>query len=163
MVISKALIKHGYSNFRLEILEYCTAKKTIEREQYYLDLLQAEYNTLKKAGSSQGFRHSDESKSKMKQKALTPERLEELKRRNEGFKGRERPEGSGRPSFFIEVFDTKNNETNVYGSLSEAALAIGVNKASISRALKRKGAGSINKEVATTVLIKKRYQLTKLL
>lgn len=33
--ISRAL--HGYSRFRLEILEYCDPSILIEREQYYLD------------------------------------------------------------------------------------------------------------------------------
>lgn len=37
--IHNALIKHGYSNFSLEILEYCKKEETILREQYYIDLL----------------------------------------------------------------------------------------------------------------------------
>lgn len=32
-VIAKALIKYGYSNFRLEILEYCKAEGRLKREQ----------------------------------------------------------------------------------------------------------------------------------
>ena len=42
--IYSALLKHGYSNFRLEIIEYCDPSNVIEREQYYLDLLNPEYN-----------------------------------------------------------------------------------------------------------------------
>ena len=45
-----------------EILEYCKPKNTIAREQYYLDLYRPIYNILKKAGSSLGFRHKDETK-----------------------------------------------------------------------------------------------------
>jgi hypothetical protein len=52
MVICRALLKHGYSHFTLEILEYCEPSCLIEREQYYLDLLNPEYNILKTAGSS---------------------------------------------------------------------------------------------------------------
>jgi group I intron endonuclease len=37
LVISRALIKHGYSNFSLEILEYCDIENLTEREQYYMD------------------------------------------------------------------------------------------------------------------------------
>ena len=37
-LIHRALLKHGYSNFSLDILEYCESDKLIIREQYYLDL-----------------------------------------------------------------------------------------------------------------------------
>lgn len=39
--ISRALVKYGHSNFKLEILEYCEPNRLIilEREQYYIDLL----------------------------------------------------------------------------------------------------------------------------
>jgi len=46
----RALLKYGYSNFKLEILEYCLPEDVINREQYYLDLLQPEYNIYKVAG-----------------------------------------------------------------------------------------------------------------
>jgi hypothetical protein len=58
MVIYKALIKHGYSKFNLEILEYSMASEAILREQYYIDHLNPEYNILRRAGSSLGFKHS---------------------------------------------------------------------------------------------------------
>ena len=35
MAICCALLKHGYSNFSLEILEYCEPEKCIEREKYF--------------------------------------------------------------------------------------------------------------------------------
>src|SRR5579871_6506176 len=38
MIICKALLKYGYSNFSLSILEYCEPDKCLEREQYYIDL-----------------------------------------------------------------------------------------------------------------------------
>ena len=60
MLIHKALLKYGYSEFRLDILEYCDGKEVIYREQYYLDLLKPEYNILKTAGSSLGFKHTSE-------------------------------------------------------------------------------------------------------
>lgn len=63
--ISKALIKWGYSAFRLEILEYCEPSLIIMREQYYIDLLNPEYNILKIAGSFFGYKHSPESLKKM--------------------------------------------------------------------------------------------------
>jgi group I intron endonuclease len=58
--IHNALLKHGYSNFSLYILEYCEKNNVLVREQYYIDLLVPEYNILKKAGSSLGYKHSTE-------------------------------------------------------------------------------------------------------
>jgi group I intron endonuclease len=65
MVICGALLKHGYSKFSLTILEYCEPSKCLEREQYYLDLLQPEYNVLLTAGSSLGFKHTEEARAKI--------------------------------------------------------------------------------------------------
>src|SRR5436853_2271625 len=44
----------------LKILEYCDTKVTAKREQYYMDYLNPEYNVLKKAYSSLGYKHSKE-------------------------------------------------------------------------------------------------------
>jgi group I intron endonuclease len=63
--ICAALLKYGYSNFSLEILEYCGRENVIEREQYYIDSFKPEYNILKKAGSSLGYKHSEETLSKL--------------------------------------------------------------------------------------------------
>ena len=65
LVISRALIKYGYSNFTLEILEYCDSDNLTEREQYYFDKLNPKYNTLKLAGSSSGHKLSEETKEKI--------------------------------------------------------------------------------------------------
>ena len=42
--ICDALLIYGYINFSLEIIEYCDKKSLAEREQYYIYLLQPEYN-----------------------------------------------------------------------------------------------------------------------
>jgi len=64
----------GYSAFTLAILEYIDitnlskdeAKLIIlEREQHYLDTLSPEYNIFKIAGSSLGFKHSEETRAIM--------------------------------------------------------------------------------------------------
>ena len=49
--IYRALLKNGYSNFSLIILEYCEPEKCIEREDYYFSCFPHEYNILEKAGS----------------------------------------------------------------------------------------------------------------
>ena len=65
LIISRAINKYGYSNFSLEILEYCEIPLLFEREQYYLDILNPAYNILKIAGSSKGFKQSLETKLKI--------------------------------------------------------------------------------------------------
>ena len=71
--IHAALLKYGYENFSLEILEYCRADDLIVREQYYLDLLCPEYNILKNAYSLLGFKHSPEDIAKFKLKKISQE------------------------------------------------------------------------------------------
>lgn len=70
MKISRAIYKYGYSNFKLEILEYCDKSNTIQREQYYLDLLKPDYNINPTAGSLLGFKHSEQTKAAMRQVKL---------------------------------------------------------------------------------------------
>jgi group I intron endonuclease len=78
-MIYRSLLKNSYSKFSLEILEYCHAEKCIEREQYYLNLLTPEYNILKQAGSSLGFKHSEETIAKFKARQPSPETLTKMK------------------------------------------------------------------------------------
>lgn len=65
LVISRALIKYGYSNFSLEVLEYCDIANLNEREQYYFDKLNPKYNTMKIAGSSSGHKLTEETRAKI--------------------------------------------------------------------------------------------------
>jgi excinuclease UvrABC nuclease subunit len=64
-IIYSSILKNGYKSFNLEILEYCDNKELIEREQYYIDLLNPSYNILKLAGSSLGFKHNSNTISQM--------------------------------------------------------------------------------------------------
>lgn len=97
-LINSSLLKYGYSNFTLQILEYCDTCEAVSREQYYLDLLKPDYNILFTAGSWLGSKHSEEAKAKMSA----------VKKGNQnatGGKGRKRAEGAGSPSVAVEVFD----------------------------------------------------------
>jgi len=133
MAIHIALLKYGYYNFQLEILEYCDTSLLLVREQFYLDLLQPEYNILQTAGSSLGYLHSEESKRKMRE-APNPGRFtkgqkhsEETKRKmSEARLGSNRPAGSGRPSQNVEVFDKETNLTATFDSFSAAATALDI-------------------------------------
>jgi group I intron endonuclease len=44
MKICRALLKHGYENFSLTILEYCSPEQCIEREDFFLSSFPHEYN-----------------------------------------------------------------------------------------------------------------------
>jgi group I intron endonuclease len=65
LVISRALIKYGFSNLSITILEYCEISDLVNREQYYFDKLKPKYNTLKIAGSSLNHKHTEETKMKI--------------------------------------------------------------------------------------------------
>jgi len=96
--IARALLKYGYSNFSLEILEYCSPSKCLEREQYYLEILKPEYNLLKTAGSGLGRKHTEETKDKMS---------DANKGENNPMFGKSKIKGSGSPSKPISVLDKK--------------------------------------------------------
>jgi group I intron endonuclease len=63
MAICCALLKHGYSNFSLEILEYCEPEKLLIREKYYIDL-GSDYNIIKDPTlpPMSGRKHSEKTK-----------------------------------------------------------------------------------------------------
>lgn len=81
-LICRALLKYGYSKFKLEILEYCEPSVLIEREQYYIDTLNPEYNVLKVAGSLFGYKHTIESLEKMSEiaKNRSEETIDKLRK-----------------------------------------------------------------------------------
>jgi group I intron endonuclease len=73
-IICRALLKYGYSNFSLDILEYCDYSILREKEQYYLDKLKPKYNILPIAGSSRGYRHSEATRVLVRAAALAIKR-----------------------------------------------------------------------------------------
>jgi len=77
--IYSAILKYGYSNFQLEILEYCTKEKAVSREQYYIDLFKPEYNLNPVAGSRLGSTHSKKSRENMSKSALGRKMSEQTK------------------------------------------------------------------------------------
>jgi hypothetical protein len=82
--IYNALLTYNYENFSLEILEYCDRSIVINREQYYLDKYEPEYNILTKAGSSLGFKHSEQTLSMFRSRKLSGEALSNLKKAKVG-------------------------------------------------------------------------------
>jgi len=131
--------------FFKEILEYCERKETVLKEQYYLDEISPEYNVLKIAGSSLGFKHSAKTIEKMKTAHIYDNEIK-LKRRlaRLGFKVSEetRVKLSQITTRAIGVpVIVKNNITNEekqYVNITEAAKVIGVTRTAVRKAINRK-------------------------
>lgn len=140
-VIDRALLKYGFSNFSLEILEYCGVDLTLEREQYYMDILNPEYNTVEKAGSTVGYKHTPESIAKMRDFVLS----EEVRAK----KALSTVNATAAIRIPVLVEDTETGEIREYLSLVEVAKEIGVSRAAVSQALLGER------------LLKKRYWITK--
>lgn len=64
--ILKALRKYEVNNWIFIILETCQASVVLEREQYWLDILEPEYNLSKVAGSTLGVALCEEAKAKLR-------------------------------------------------------------------------------------------------
>ncbi len=117
MVICKAILKHSYSSFSLEILEYCEKENVLAREQYYLDLIQPEYNSLKIAGSPAGYKHTDAARAKMRGKRVySVEHIAKLRERA--------LINSAAHRIKVEVDDREKNVITMYDSLTAAAKAL---------------------------------------
>jgi group I intron endonuclease len=56
---------YGESNFRFSVLEECLPEKCIEREQYFIDIFDPEYNICRMAGSRLGQVNSPEHRAKI--------------------------------------------------------------------------------------------------
>lgn len=66
--LQNAFNKYGEKAFVFEIIEHCTKETFVKREQYFIDTLNPEYNFLKVAYSSIGFKHSEETKQLLSKK-----------------------------------------------------------------------------------------------
>jgi hypothetical protein len=135
-LIARALLKYGYSNFQLEILEYCEPSKCIEREQYYIDLFKPEYNILKTAGSKLGSVHSAETRNKISLSLI----------------GNKRSVGGPRRVIPCIVLDVTTDVSTRYDSITLAAEALGSSPKALRKYLKKNSAKPF----------KKRYIVTKL-
>lgn len=146
MIIYKALVAHGFDNFTLEILEYCEPSELLKREQYYLDLLNPEYNILKVAGSRLGAKHTQEAIAKIKAGALNRSKealaknLEHIKNLNASLKHKEHlaklnasPEHIAIHAHSVIVFNTENGESVEFRSITQAANYFQVHKETIRR------------------------------
>lgn len=63
--LQRSFDKYGESNFIFEILEITEPNICVDIEQYWINLIRPEYNSVMTAKSNFGYKHRDESKLKM--------------------------------------------------------------------------------------------------
>jgi len=142
-LICKALLKYGYAGFRLEILEYCPRAIVLNREQFYMDKLNPEYNILKIAGSNLGYKHSEASLKLMSDASKSRNESEEvLKFKREVMLGRklskDHLEGMIKNNPFrvpIILSNIESGENKEFTSMIQAALFLGVHMTTVKRYL----------------------------
>jgi len=128
-IIYNSLLKYGYSNFSIDILEYCEPNVLIKREQYYLDVLKPEYNILKTAGSSYGFKHT----------IKTIEYIRSIKL------GRKRDEATklklsaSSLAYPVTVKNIITGEVKFFTSIRQTAKFIGIHPSYLTKCLATKG------------------------
>jgi group I intron endonuclease len=148
--INNSLLKYGYNKFSLDILEYCEPKDLIKREQYFMDILVPEYNILKKAGSSLGYKHSLETLLKFKNRKLSPEALANLKLAKKGIVSKSslrRINHLSATGHITTVTNIVNNTIKIYDSINAASKDIGINRSTVRYYIKN------NKILKNTYLI----------
>ena len=149
MLIYKALLAHGFDNFKLEILEYCKPSELIEREQYYIDLLNPEYNILKVAGSSLGVKRKRETILKIRAAALNRSEEARAKNREDLKKLHASPEHKdhlaklnaslvhiSKTAKPVSVLNTETQESIEYRSMTQAAKFFNVRTEAVRRCIK---------------------------
>lgn len=149
MLIYKALLAHGWDNFKLEVLEYCKSSELIERKQYYIDLLNPEYNILKVAGSSLGVKGKRETILKIRAAALNRSEEARAKNREDLKKLHASPEHKdhlaklnaslvhiSKTAKPVSVLNTETQESIEYRSMTQAANFFNVRTEAVCRCIK---------------------------
>lgn len=142
-IICKALLKYGYAGFRLEILEFCPSSEVLVREQFYLDQFNPEYNILKVAGSSLGYKHSEASVKLMSLASKSRNESEDLlKFKRDAMLGRKLSkshlEGMVKNNPFrisVIVSNLETRERQEFTSMAQAAHFLGVHMTTVKRYL----------------------------
>lgn len=120
MPINVALLKYGYHNFSLTILEICDIENLMSREKHFFEIYSPEYNILKTPGSpsrGSGWKHSEATVENMRAAALkrSPETLAKMS-------------ASQSMKIQVEVTDIETNTSTTYHAIKAAARALGIDK-----------------------------------
>jgi hypothetical protein len=126
-IIYKALLKYEYKNFKLEILEFCEAPILMEREQYYLDSLNLEYNIRKIAKNSVTFNY--DKKSEIIKKFSN-------KRKHSGLKYNI---CNNTQCLYLAIQIIETEEVLIFPSIRRASLFINIHHSYLAKCIKTKG------------------------
>jgi group I intron endonuclease len=154
--ICRALLKYGFENFKLEIIEYTTEEEIVDREQFWISELKPIYNLVTVVDGNYTYTHTDESREKMsnsqKARFADPEQRKQLDDlHNSWAKSSDnisqlleaqknwfsKPENREKSLPFLKrkkvrVFDVQTKSETVYLSLTEAAKAMGCSRSTLN-------------------------------
>lgn len=68
--MQRSFVKHGEGVFYVQALAFCDSRDLLKFEQFYIDMLLPEFNMCPTAGSCLGRTLSEETKNKMREKAI---------------------------------------------------------------------------------------------
>lgn len=136
-IIRNSILKYNIKNFVLVILEYCDILELDKKEEYWIKLLEPEYNILKFAKSSKGYKHTKESLLKMRgpRPKFSPSiehrmsisksvKLENLKRKLDTSYSKSLIKT---PGLLIYVYDLKGNLLLIFPSINEMKKVLNIN------------------------------------
>jgi len=122
MPINVALLKYGYHNFSLTILEFCDIDSLMAIEKYYFEVYSPEYNILQDPGSpsrGSGWKHSEGSIDNMRIAAS---------KRSKSLDILAKLSAAQFNSIGVEVTDLETNAITTYHAIRAAARALGLDK-----------------------------------
>lgn len=120
-ILQRSYLKHGEDAFNFEIIEECSIDKLIEREQYWIDKLNPDYNIRRVAKFNLGIKYSEESRRKISISQIGRKMKENVRIARSRPVLRESPDG----------------EITEYESLAEAFRSTGVPQGNICRAIRK--------------------------
>jgi len=143
MAIYRALLKYGFDNFSLTVILIpdATRESVLALEQHVMDTLNPEYNILKVAGSSAGYKHSEEHNSRISETMVGHSMPESTKAKiSVSMAGELNPNfgkpGQNLPPISVFVFDAVTKELMIsYPSIKVAAKEHHMSEKTISKYL----------------------------
>lgn len=126
--IYNALLTHGHNNFRLEVLEFFSEQDLIARQQYHIDRFKPDYNILKIADSTLGYKHTEATLAKFKLRKLSKSALSNLKTARKNATSSPLAKGNRLLAVYqkITIQNVITKEVNTYNSIRSAARKFGV-------------------------------------
>lgn len=144
-ILQNAWNKYGAEVFRWIVVEICQPEQCIEREQYWLNTTQPEYNICRTAGSSLGRKHSTATKAKIAKGHIgicRPHTEQTKQKISRSKKGVPIPklQGQNHPRSKLSNNDIRFIQKHYLAGISTTTLTIrfGVHNTTITRAIHRR-------------------------